>query len=135
LNELDIARKQFRALHFPSVTGIDAAKAQRLFHLAMALAPEGIRADDFVPLPIGDTTWELRFFTNRGSGKDVEFCVFLPNTRYAREGFIVHDDGLVETTADCVVPESDVRPDEPKLPAIPELLALVSEVINKRVAG
>ena len=123
-----------RARHYPLVPGIPADQAQRLYHLAKAFSPEGVYSDKFVPMRIESNDWEVRYFTDRGYGSDVEFRLFYPGRNYCSLCFIVHSDGRVEQSSGGYVPTSDVRPNEPVLPEVKLLVSYVSEAIRQCIA-
>lgn len=134
MNEVQDTLAQLRALHYSPVPGILPEQAQRLYHMAKALSLEGLHGQNFVPMPLESTVWELRFFTDRGQGEDVEFGVFYPDTRYCRQEFIVHSDGRIVRSTSGTLPPGDNRPNEPELPDLPTLFGHVFETIRKRLS-
>lgn len=86
-----------------------------LYHMAKLLYPDGYVGSSFLPIVLEGHSFELRYSTDRGKGDDVEFMVHLADTRYARRGFIVYENGTVEEETRGIIPEWDKRLGEPAL--------------------
>lgn len=83
-----------------------------LYHLAKLLYPAGYVNKNFLPIVVEGRSMELRFSTDRGKGDDVEFMLHPANTRYARCGFIVYENGRVEEETRGTIPDWDMQPGE-----------------------
>ncbi|CAB3733458.1 hypothetical protein LMG22037_05800 [Paraburkholderia phenoliruptrix] len=94
------------------MTNIASFSAAALYELAKSLHPKGVVDEAFIPVEIEGQPMELRYFTDRGDGSDVELSFFRADARYARRSIIVWQDGRIDPTDDGVLPESDKREGE-----------------------
>jgi hypothetical protein len=106
--------------------------AAALFELAKRLHPAGLLGEAYVPVTVQGETFELRYFTDRGRGEDVEFSFFRSDAQYARRTFIVLRNGKVGTPDQGHVPERDkVQGEMPITTPTGELMNLIHEALSR----
>lgn len=104
-----------------------------LYTLAKRLHPEGVAGEAFIPVEVEGQKMELRYFTNRGNGTDVEFGFFRPDARYARQTVILWHDGRMELETRGVIPDFDQRDGEkPITLPMEELMRLAFIALQQR---
>jgi hypothetical protein len=116
---------------------IEAPKSDRfreLYRLAVSQHKDGINGKDFIPITIEGQKLELRYFTNRGHGDDVEFMIFVAGHRYSRKSLIVYQDGRVDEEKDGMLPDFDKLPAEPHFPDNSTVLQIIHETLLTRVS-
>lgn len=105
--------------------------AAELFELAKRLHPQGLLGDSFLPVTVQGENLELRYFTDRGRGNDIEFSFFRPDARYARRTFIVLQNGKVFASEEGHIPERDkVEGEKPITASVRELMLLAYEAVT-----
>ncbi|WP_042974545.1 hypothetical protein [Burkholderia sp. AU4i] len=104
-----------------------------LYELAKRLNPEGVVKKAFIPVEVEGQPMELRYFTDRGDGSDVEFSFFRSDARYARRSIIVWKDGRIDSADDGVLPDSDKREVERRVTLSAEDLARVAFAALQRL--
>jgi hypothetical protein len=109
--------------------------AAALYELAKRLHPHGLLGESYVPVSVQGEGFELRYFTDRGRGEDVEFSFFRPDALYARRTFIVLRNGKVGTPDQGHVPERDkIQGEKPITAPTGELMKLIYEALSHSVA-
>lgn len=107
---------------------------KKLYLSAKKLAPLGLYAKSFIPIIISGNAFELRYFTDRGHGTDVEFGIYLKDRKYARIGFIVWHNGSIEEDKGFIQ-ESDKDSNEPTIKlTVNELIPICLAVINNKIS-
>jgi hypothetical protein len=111
--------------------------SQKLFKKAKIFSPSGVTCDNFIPIVIDGQNLELRYFTERGSGFDVEFNFYLATQNFARKSFIIWQNGRIEDNDDGDIPKSDMIDNEPIFSMSNEELVLLTlqaiETHNKAI--
>jgi hypothetical protein len=103
-----------------------------LYELAKRLHPEGVVGTEFIPVEVQGMKMELRYFTDRGKGLDVEFSFFRTDAKYSRRAVIVWSDGRMEPDDEGVIPEFDQRDGEaPITLTVEELMRIAFDSLQK----
>lgn len=106
--------------------------AVALYELAKHRHPEGVTGSAFIPVEVQGVQMELRYFTDRGNGSDVQFGFYRADAEYARRAVIVWRDGRVEPDDQGVIPKFDQRDGEkPITLSVGELMRIAFDSLQK----
>jgi hypothetical protein len=103
-----------------------------LYELAKSLHPDGVGGDSFIPVEVEGQVMELRYFTDRGNGTDVEFRFFRTDARCARREVIVWKNGRMDPDEHGEIPDNDRREGEKAITlSVEELMRIAYDALQR----